>query len=363
MLLPLLAIPAMTPQADLGFYVGTYTSKEGSKGIYHVRLDAKMGALSEPELAAEAEAPSFLALHPNGHFLYAVHESTGGEVSAYAVGADRKLRLLNTQNAKTGGPCHLSVDHAGKNLFTAGYGGGSFASLPIKADGSLGPVTSFIQNAGSGPDKGRQEGPHAHSIYAAKGDRYVYGCDLGTDEVLIFGFDPAKGELRPGSPRSVKPLAGGGPRHLAFHPSGKYAFANNEMGNSVTAMSVDDSTGGLRPFQTVSTLPAGEGTKGKSTAEIACHPSGKWLYVSNRGHDSIAVFRIGTDGTMSLVEIEPAGVRIPRGFDIDPSGKWLVVAGQSSNDLVSFAIDGNGRLRPVGSRVSIGKPVCVLFQR
>jgi 6-phosphogluconolactonase len=365
MLLPLLLALANTPFAEeVDFYIGTYTSKEGSRGIYRSRLNTRTGALSEPILAAEAASPSFLALHPNGRFLYAVHETTGGDVSAYAIGDDKNLRLLNTESSKGGGPCHLTVDPTGKNVLTAAYGGGSFACLPIRPDGSLAPVSSFFQNTGSGPDKGRQEGPHGHAIYADAKSRFVYACDLGTDEVLTFRFDPSKGELTLAEPRSTKTPAGGGPRHLALHPKRKFAYVNNEMGNSVTAYAVDEKTGSMRELQTIPTLPEGEKKPGRSTAEIILHPNGRWLYVSNRGHDSIAAYAIGRDGKLTLLEIESAGVKEPRGFDVDPSGKWLVVGGQNSNDLTALAIDpATGKLQPGTARVAVGKPVCVVFAK
>lgn len=343
-------------------YIGTYTGKDGSQGIYRTALDLRTGHLSEPKLAAEAANPSFLARHPNGRFLYAVHESTGGDVSAYAIQPDGKLTKLNTETSKGGGPCHVSVDPQGKNIFTAAYGGGSLACLPIRADGSLAPLSAFYQNDGSGPNKSRQERPHMHAAYADAKSRFVYAVDLGTDEVLVFRFDPATGTLTPTQPRSSKTPAGGGPRHLALHPSGRFAYVNNEMGNSVTAYTVNAESGHLTPLDTLSTLP--EGVTGGSTAEIAVHPNGRWLYVSNRGHDSIAAYRLADDGKMTLIEIQKAGVSQPRGFDIDPSGRWIVVGGQSSNDLTALAIDAEtGELKPTGQRVSISKPVCVLFTK
>ncbi|MBA3314104.1 MAG: lactonase family protein [Planctomycetota bacterium] len=344
------------------FYIGTYTSPGGSQGIYRAVLDVETGELSQPELAAEAPGPSFVAIHPNGQFLYAVHEPTEGDVSAYAIDADGKLKKLNTQSSGGGGPCHVSVSPDGRNVFTASYGAGSLACLPLKADGSLDEASAVIENTGSGPDKARQEGPHLHAIYADGENSFVYACDLGTDEVLIFRLNSEEGTLTPTEPRSAKVPPGGGPRHLAMHPNGRFAFANNEMTSAVTAFSRDPKSGALSPKQTVSTLPDGKPVPGNSTAEIFLHPNGKWLYVSNRGHDSIAAFNVGQDGELSLIEIASAGVSVPRGFGIDPSGRWLVAAGQKSNDLTALAIDPKtGKLSPGPNRVSVDKPVCVAF--
>lgn len=348
---------------EIPFYIGTYTSPTGSKGIYRSSLDTVTGKLSPPTLAAEAPGPSFVALHPNGKFLYAVHEPTGGDVSAFAITSDGSLRRLNTESSQGGGPCHVSVDPAGKNLFTASYGAGSLASFPIKLDGALGPAATVFKNSGTGPDKSRQEGPHVHSIYADAEGRFVYACDLGTDEVLVFRLDPTKETLTPAEPKSAKVPPGGGPRHLAFGKDGKFVYVNDEMANAVTAFARDKQTGALTPLQTLTTLPGGKPVPGNTTAEIACHPNGQWLYVSNRGHDSIAVFSIGDDGRLEQVEVAAAGVSVPRGFGIDPTGRWLVVAGQKTNDLTALAIDPKtGKLTPGKNKVSVGSPVCVVFQ-
>jgi 6-phosphogluconolactonase len=359
-MLPLLLTIPSAGLADL--YIGTYTSNEGSKGIYHSRLNLESGALSTPNLAVQAENPSFLAIHPSGKSLYAVHESTDGEVSSYSISRNKGLALLNTMRAPGWGPCHTSVDPTGKNLFTASYGGGTIACFPIKPDGSLSAPSFQFKNSGSGPDKSRQESPHLHSIYADTKSRFVYALDLGTDEILTYHFDASKGKLTPTEPRSGKAPAGGGPRHLAFHPSGRFAYANNEMLNSVTAYAIDPDSGTLKSTQTLSTLPAHGKTIRNSTAEIACHPNGKWLYVSNRGDDSIAVYSVQASGELVLSEIVSTTVKEPRGFAIDPSGRWIVVGGQNSDELVSLAIDkSTGHLKPSGNRVRINKPVCIAF--
>lgn len=358
--LPLLFAVAPVSGNEASFYIGTYTSPGGSEGIYRAKLNLATGELSAPTLAAKTSNPSFVAIHPDGRYVYAVNENDKGEVSAFSVQSDRSLRFLNAQPSQGAAPCHLIVDPAGKNVLSANYMGGSVSSSPITSDGSLGAPTAFFKNAGTGPDRGRQEAPHMHAV-AAGPDGRIYACDLGTDEVLAYRFDPAKGALDLNDPRSGKVPAGKGPRHLVFHPNGKFLYVNGEMGNSVTVFSHDAVTGSLAAVQTLSTLPEGE-TK-SSTAEIALHPNGKWLYVSNRGHDSIAIFEIGSDGTLRRIDVVKAGVKIPRGFAIDPSGKWLVVAGQESNDLTALSIGPEGGLKPGPNRISVSKPVCVVFGR
>jgi 6-phosphogluconolactonase len=344
------------------FYLGTYTSPGGSQGIYHASLNLTTGEISTPELAIEARDPSFVAYHPNGKYLYTVHESTAGEFSAYAIQADHSLKLLNKVTAPVPGPCHLSVDPSGRHLFTAGYGTGVLASLPISPNGTLGAASWSQQNTGHGPNTGRQEGPHMHAAYPnAKGD-LVYACDLGTDEVLVYKLDKATGKLTAAQPKSVLTEPGSGPRHLALSPNGQFAYVNGELTSTVLAYRVDPATGALTHLQTLSTLPAEHGNN--STAEIHVHPNGKWLYVSNRGHDSIAAYAIHSDGKLTLLEIEPATVREPRGFDLEPTGHWLVVAGQNSNNLTALAIDQTtGKLTPTHHLTPISKPVCVVIKK
>lgn len=358
MLLPLI-LTAMTVNASglEDIYIGTYTRPGGSQGIYHASLNPASGVLSEPQLAAKAENPSYIALHPTGKSLYAVLEFTGGEVASYGILPDGGLKPINKQSWNGGGPCHSSVDSSGKWLLAAAYGGGSLACFPIEPDGRLGQASSVFQNHGSGPNHERQDGPHMHSAFFS--GNHVFACDLGTDHILIFEFD--KGKLAPAPTPFIKTEPGGGPRHLAFHPNGKTIFANLEMGNAACAYTWDGMT--MKLEQTLKTLPAGTDEKGKTTAAIACHRSGKWLYVSNRGHDSIAAFSVSARGSLKLVEIAPAGVKEPRGMAIDPSGKWLVVAGQNSNDMVTLRIDlRTGKLSEPVSRVKVGTPVCVAFR-
>jgi 6-phosphogluconolactonase len=350
-------------------YIGTYTGAK-SKGIYAFHLDMATGKLTPAASpAAEVRSPSFLAIHPNGRFLYAVNEiadfegKPAGGVTAFAI--DRNtggLRQLNQQSSRGSGPCHISVDRDGKNVLIANYGGGSVAVLPIQADGSLAPASAFVQHQGSSANPQRQEGPHAHSINLDRANRYAFAADLGLDKILVYRYDAAKGTLTPNEPASVSVAPGAGPRHFAFHPSGRYAYVINEMGNTVTAFNYDPERGILKQTQSMSTLPAL--AAGPSyTAEVQCHPTRPFLYGSNRGHDSIAIIRVeSTTGRLIPVGHQLTGGKTPRNFGIDPTGTFLIAANQGSDNLVVFRIDPEtGTLKQVGEPVSVGSPVCVKF--
>ncbi len=349
-------------------YVGTYTGPK-SQGIYLCRLDLKTGSLTNLGVAAETVNPTFLALHPNGHFLYAANEiskwngRSGGSVSAYVIEPETgKLTLLNQQSSVGAGPAHLTVDRAGKNVLVANYGGGSVAALPIKADGSLAESSSFIQHAGSSADAQRQKEPHAHSINVAPDNRFAFAADLGLDKVLVYRLDAKTGTLTPNDPPFTAVKPGSGPRHFAFHPSGRYAYVINEMLSTVIAFSYDASRGVLTELQTLPTLP--ENFTGKSsTAEVQVHPSGKFLYGSNRGHDSIAVFAINErTGKLTFVEHQSTQGKTPRNFAIDPTGAYLLAENQGSDNVVVFRIDPKtGRLQPTGNVSQVPAPVCIKF--
>jgi 6-phosphogluconolactonase len=348
-------------------FFGTYTRGE-SKGIYRAQLDLKSGELTQPELAGEVENPSFLAVHPSGLFLYAAGELSdfqgkpGGAVSAFAL--DRRtgnLKLLNQESSRGGGPCHLVVDPPGKNVLVANYGGGSVAVLPIGKDGKLEPASSFIQHEGKGVDPRRQEGPHAHSINVDKAGAFAVAADLGLDKLLVYRFDAEAGRLTPNDPPHTSVAAGAGPRHFAFHPSGRFAYVINEMHSTVTAFDYDAKQGRLIQLQTVSTLPAPH--EGNSTAEVQVHPSGKFLYGSNRGHNSLAIFAIDPQtGRLTSVGHQSTGGRTPRNFGIDPSGAYILAANQGSDSVHVFRVDQEtGRLTPTGQSIEVPTPVCVKF--
>ncbi|MSO23221.1 MAG: lactonase family protein, partial [Acidobacteria bacterium] len=333
---------------DIAVYFGTYTGPK-SKGIYLSRLDLVSGKLSAPTLAGEIEQPSFLALHPNRRFLYAVNETGSGQrgtgqVTAFAVGADGKLTLLNHQPSRGSGPCHLVVDRAGKNLLLANYGGGSVAVFPVASDGRLGESAAFVQHSGSSANAQRQKEPHAHSINLDAANRFAVAADLGLDKVLVYRFDAAKGTLAPNEPPSTSVKAGSGPRHFTFHPGGRNAYVINELASSVTAFQYDAEKGVLKEIQTLSTLPK-DYTGTSYTAEVQVHPSGKFLYGSNRGHDSIVVFAIEANGMLRYIENTATGGKTPRNFGISPDGRYLLAANQDSANVVVFRIDPqSGRL-------------------
>jgi 6-phosphogluconolactonase len=348
-------------------FFGTYTGGS-SQGIYKCRVDMSSGKLSDLELAAEAVNPSFLALHPNGKYLYAVGEiddfggQKAGAVSAYRIDQEtHRLTLLNQKPSGGRGPCHLVVDHEGHHVLVANYGGGSCAVIAISADGKLGQQTSFHQHVGSSVNPNRQAGPHAHSINVAADNKFAFVADLGLDKVMVYRFAADAGTLTPHDPPSVSVPPGGGPRHFAFHPTGEFAFANNEILSSVNVFHYDANKGVLILLQTVSTLPADH--KGNSTAETQVHPSGKFVYVSNRGHNSIAAFRFDADaGKLSKIENESTQGKTPRNFGIDPTGKFLLAANQSTDDVFVFRIDQEtGELEPTGHKLDVPSPVCVKF--
>jgi 6-phosphogluconolactonase len=350
------AAPKPAP-AQYVFYVGTSGAK--APGILRCVLDGKTGKISAPTVAAEAKSASYVALSPDAKFLYATAEAAEGAVAAYAVEGD-KLRLLNTEASKGKGPTHLVVDAAGRNLVVVNYGSGSTTALPIKADGSFAPATSSIQHVGTGPNAGRQSGPHAHGVYFHPKNGRVYVADLGTDDIFIYRFDAEKGLLTPSKPKSGRVTAGEGPRHLAFHPSGRFAYVNTEMGLNVVAFSVAGN-GGLNEIQSLPTLPEGADKKGVSTAEIFVRPDGKTLYVSNRGHDSIAVYTIAQDGKLTLLQHMLGTPATPRGFGLSADGRWLVCAGQKSGTLNAYRIGRDGKLTDTKQSVEASGSAAIVF--
>jgi len=351
-------------------YVGTYT-QEGStsKGIYVYRYDPGNAQLTSIGLAAQTINPSFLAVHPNHQFLYAVNEvgnykgQKSGAVSAFAIDhASGKLTLLNQVASGGADPCYITVDKTGKFVLVANYTGGSISAFPILQDGSLGEASAFVQHTGHGTDPKRQEGPHAHSIDLSPDNRFAIVDDLGLDETLVYKFDSVKGSLTPNDPAFAKADPGAGPRHFALHPNGKFAYVINEMGDTVSVFSFEPANGVMHSVQTISTIPKGF-TKQNDDAEIAIHPSGKFLYASNRGHDSIAVFAVDPDkGTLKLVEYASTKGQSPRHFEIDPTGSFLFAENEKSDNIVVFHIDtGTGRLKPTGKTLEVSQPVCVKF--
>ena len=360
-----LAASAQEPTAWT-IYIGTYSRGEGG-GIYRAVLDATNGTLGEPELAAETPNPSFLAIHPNRKFLYAIGEASvidgkpEGGVVAFAIDRETgNLTRLNAQSSGGRGPCHLMVDNAGRNVLVANYGGGSAAVLPIAPDGRLQPASSLVQHEGSSVDPRRQTAPHAHSINLDPANRFAFVADLGLDQVVIYQFSSEAGTLTPHAPPFAKVAPGAGPRHFAFHPTGRFAYVINELDSTLTAFTYDAQQGRLTTLQTVSTLPAGfEGSN--TTAEVVVHPSGNFVYGSNRGHDSLACYRIDPQtGKLALVGHTPTGGETPRNFAIDPAGRFVLAENQPSNSVVVFRVDPEtGALAPTGSQITVPAPVCI----
>jgi 6-phosphogluconolactonase len=363
---------APAPGPGLLVYIGTYTSPTGSKGIYVSRLDPASGALSTPALAADGRNPSFLASTADGRFLYAVNEvdavegTTGGAVTGYAVDkATGTLKRLTSQSTVGGGPAHVSV--AGRMVFVANYGGGSVAAYQIQADGTLKPHSAFAQHTGSSVNAARQKGPHAHAATADPTGRFLYVPDLGLDQVLVYRIDASAGTLTPATPPFAPVLPpGAGPRHIAISKDGRHAYVITEMLCTIVAFDRNTSTGALTPIQTIGTLPAGQAVaEGFSTAEVLLHPSGKFLYGSNRGHDSLVVYAVDqASGKLTLVQHVPSGGKTPRAFNIDPTGAFLLAGNQNSDSVTVFRIDpATGKLTPTGHTASVGKPVSFEFVR
>ncbi len=350
-------------------FVGTYTGGE-SRGIYAFDFDASTGKAGAARLVAEVENPSFLALHPNGRFLYAVNEGSAfrgtalGAVSAYRIQPDGSLALLNQMASGGGAPCHLEVDATGRCLLAANYSGGNVAVFQLSSEGSIERRTDLVQHLGSSSHPRRQRRPHAHSIRLDRNNRYAAVADLGVDKVYVYPFNPATGRLDLSRAGAVSLPPGAGPRHLAFHPNGRLAFVNNELHSSLTSLRFEPEKGRLEKLETQSTLPESY-TGSNSTAEVQTHPNGQFVYVSNRGHDSIAVFGIeAASGRLTPIEREPVQGRTPRHFGIEPRGQFLFAANQKSDSIVIFRVNATtGELEPTSSKVPAPTPVCIQFLR
>ena len=349
--------------------VGTYT-RTTSDGIYICEFDGETGELEPVSSMSGAENPSFLAQHPNGRTLYAASESADfegerqGALYAYSIDADTgRLYPINAVGSGGPGPCHVSVDATGRFLLAANYHGGSVCVAPINDDGSLEPLSCFIQHEGSSVNPDRQEQAHAHSINLDAQNRFAYVPDLGQDKVVIYRLDLDSGALVSNDPAYVESEPGAGPRHFDFHPNGTRAYVIDELGCTITGYDYDSNSGSLTPFQTVGTLPTAGFGRHNTTADIHVHPSGRFVYGSNRGHDSIAIFSVDEEtGHLTAAGHESTQGWTPRNFAIDPSGEFLLAANQDSDTIVSFRIDGeSGALQPTGSVTEIPMPVCLKF--
>ena len=340
----------------------------GLEGITALRLDTGSGEITCLGRLAAARNATFLAVHPGRRLLFAVDQFTnfqgkrGGAVSSFAIaGKTGQLRYLNTVSSRGPEPCFISVDRGGRNVLVANYSGGNIAVLPIGADGCLSPASDSVQHRGSSIDPVRQSRPYAHSINASPDDRFVIAADLGLDELLVYRFDSRTGSLLPNDPSSFKCKPGSGPRHLAFHPGGRFAYVIHELRSEVTALHWDSIGGSFTEIHAVSTIPrdfSGE----NSPSEISVHPNGRFLYASNRGHDSIAVFEIdSTEGTLEAVQHVPTKGQCPRSFALDPSGAYLLAANQGGN-IAAFCVDAlTGRLDTANHVFEMELPVCIRF--
>lgn len=365
----ILSFPLMSSATEHLIFIGTYTPAGGaSRGIYSVRLDGATGALSAPVLAAATPNPTFLTLHPGGHRLYALAEGApidgkpGGAVAEFALERPHgTLTRLALQPTGGGGGAHVALDPAAHALVFASYHAGYVASFPLAADGRLGPRASFQAHTGTtGPRSDRQDKPHPHSTTFSPDGRFAYVCDLGLDQIVRYRLDAATGLLTPAGATATTP--GAGPRHAKFSDDGQFLHVINELDATIAVYAVESATGALTLLQRVPTLPA-DFAGSNTTAEIRLHPNGRFVYGSNRGHDSLAVFaREPATGRLTPVEIVPCGGGHPRNFALSPDGAWLVCANRDSNNLVVFRVDAaTGRLTPTGQVATVPQAVCVLF--
>lgn len=359
-------------KGDVVVYIGTYTGgKTNSQGIYAFRMHERAGqppAFTPLGVAAETASPSFITVDRARGLLFAVNEVSDyqgkptGSVSAFSIDrATGRLTLINRQPSMGRSPCHLTLDRTGRHLLVANYSSGTVAVLPVATDGRLGEPT-VVQHSGSSIDKERQEAPHAHCTNFDPAFRFFFACDLGIDQVMVYRLDDATGLLTPHTPPFAAVKAGSGPRHMVFRPDGRYVYVLNELTSTVTAFSYDAQKGVLTEGQTVSTLPEGY-TGQNSGAEIAVHPSGRFVYASNRGHNSIAIFRVDqATGALTFVRAQETGGRTPRHFVLDPTGRLLLAANQDSGTIVVFAVDeASGDIKSTGATVDVPSPVCVTF--
>jgi 6-phosphogluconolactonase len=360
-------------------FVGTYTEPirfgtgqilEGKgKGIYVYRFDTSSGSIEQCGLTEGVRNPSYLAFDPSRRFLYAVNElkefegAATGAVSAFSIDPDSgRLSFLNMKPTHGTDPCHLTVDQTGRYVLVANFMSGSVCVLPVREDGSLGDATDVIQHQGSSIHPVRQSGPHAHAVTLDGAGRYAFVPDLGLDKLMIYKFVSNRGKLEPNDEPWVEVTAGAGPRQLVMHPQGGYAYLINELDSTMTAYRYDRDKGSLREIQTLSTLP--ENFEGASTcAEVQISPSGKFLYGSNRGHDSIVIYAIDqTNGMLRCIGHESTQGKIPRNFVIDPAGEFLLAANQDTGNIVTFRLDPtSGELMPTGHSVDVPTPICVKF--
>jgi 6-phosphogluconolactonase len=347
-------------------FIGTYTGPK-SEGIYSMQFNPENGKLSNLSVAAKTESPSFLALDIPGKKLYCVNEvanfkgEKAGGVSSFTFKNDGKLELINQESSVGTGPCHLSISKDRTHIIAVNYGGGSTCMLPVDPMGKLSKASDFIQHKGSRIIKGKLETPHAHSVQISADGKYAVIADLGFDKIFIHAIDTKSGKLTPYKVPFLDNRPGAGPRHLAFHPSGKHLFVVNESNSTVTAFRWSPETNDFKTLASASTLP--KDFKGNnSTAEIVVHPNGKTIYASNRGHNSICVFNFDSEKeTLEATGHGAEKISTPRNFTLHPSGKWLLVGNQASNSIAVYKVGTDGALSFSELFQDIPNPICLRF--
>jgi len=348
--------------ADCYLYVGTYTRKT-SEGIYVYRFDTQTGDFAPVSIAKGVSNPSFLALSMDKRFLYSVGGINGDSVRAFSINPQsRQLTLLNSQASGGAGGTHLAIDKTGTWVIVGHYTSGSLSVLPAKPDGSLGNVVQLIKQEGKSIDPDRQTKPYVHSINIAPNNTDVFVPDLGTDKIMAYILNPKTGQLTAGNPPFTAVIPGSGPRHFTFHPNGTFGYVIQEMGATITGFTYR--SGQLAPFQTIKTLPDDYAGR-KWSADIHISPDGKFLYGSNRAHESLAIFSIDQEtGQLTFVGNQLVNGKTPRNFAIDPTGNFLMVANQDSDNITIFKRDKQtGKLTPTGKEIKVSMPVCLLFTR
>ncbi len=361
-LLTAMLMSSLAPASTCYVYIGSYT-KAPEEGISCLKFDEATGHVENLGFVAAAPNPTFLTVDAAGEFLYAIHERNPGSIAAYKIDRSTgQLTFLNSEGTQGNGPCHVCVDHARKNLLAANYASGSVCCLPIKADGSLAPASSFIQHVGKGPHASRQEGPHAHGVYLSPDEKFALVADLGTDEIKVYRFDAAKGLLTPHDPPSVHTAPGAGPRHGTFSPDGSKFYIINELDNTITTFAWEAAKGTLTTLESVPTLTAP--VADNTTAEIAFHPNHHVLYGSNRGENTIVRYAVDAAGKLKLEDAISTTGPAPRHFAVHPNGKWMLAGNQTAETLVTYAVDPeSGKLTQHGQSMALRSPVCMVFLR
>jgi len=361
-LITVASVPMTIKAQDMCVYFGSHSSGPGI-GFSKSYFNTNTGVLTKPEFLIEAKEPAFFIIHPNGKYLYTCNSGQPGQISAYAIDSTTKhLILLNQKPSYGGDPSFISFDKTLRFALVANYDGGNICVYAIQPDGSFGDRTAFVQHEGKSVNPERQTHAYAHSIIVDQSNRFVLVADLGLDKVFVYRFNEKDGSLSSNDPPFAMVKPGSGPRHVRFHPNGKWIYVINEMGCSISCFNWDSDKGTLIEFQNISTLPK-DFTNTSTCAELEIHPNGKFLYCSNRGHNSIAVFAIDQiSGQLTLIQHVPTKGNTPRNFAFDPTGKWIICTNQDSNNAVVFSINKTaGYLTQVGEPVEVPQPFCERF--